>query len=171
MKEIIILVDENDKEIGNEEKMKAHLEGKLHRAFSILIFNLEGKMLIHKRAESKYHSGGLWTNACCSHPRVNEELSAAVHRRLMEEMGFDCELNEIFNFIYKKDVGDELIEHEFDHVFVGEYDGKVNPNPQEVDDYKWISLTDLDKEIKENPENFTEWFKILFNKFIDSTQE
>lgn len=166
MSEFVVLVDEHDKEIGSEEKMKAHREGKLHRAFSIFVFNSKGEMLLHKRAKQKYHSGGLWTNACCSHPRVGEPLEEAVHRRLKEEMGFDCALKEIFHFIYNAHVGD-LTEHELDHVFVGEYNGEVCPDHREADDYKWVCVETVKEDVDAYPENYTEWFKIALGKVIE----
>jgi len=163
--EKVILVNEKDEEIGVEEKIKAHREGKLHRAFSIFIFNKKGELLIQKRAKSKYHSGGLWSNTCCSHPRPKEGLMEAAKRRLKEEMGIECELKEIFKLIYKVKVG-KLIEHEIDHVFVGKFDGKPKPNKKEVEGWKWVSLKELEKDMKENPEKYTEWFKIILPKLI-----
>lgn len=162
---MIILVDENDNEIGYTEKLEAHKTGKLHRAFSIFVFNPHGEMLIHKRAGHKYHSGGLWSNTCCSHPRKGESLKEAVHRRLQEEMGFDCDLQEIFHFVYTADLGD-LTEHELDHVFVGEYSGDITVNPEEVEDFAWVSVNELQKDIEENPQKYTEWFKIAVEKVI-----
>lgn len=169
MNEMIILVDESDKEIGTEEKMKTHQEGKLHRAFSIFIFNSSGEMLLQRRANSKYHSGGLWTNACCSHPRYGESTEQAAHRRLNEELGFDCDLKEIYHFIYNVKLDHNLTEHEFDHVLIGKYDGKIIPNKYEVSNTMWISFNDLKEEIKKNPENFTEWFKIAFRRFSETS--
>ena len=166
--EKVILVDEKDNEIGTEEKIKAHQNGgKLHRAFSIFIFNSQGQMLIHKRAKTKYHSPGLWTNACCSHPKPGESLKEAVHRRLKEEMGFDCELEEAFSFIYKADVGNGLTEWEFDHVFIGRFDGEPEPNPEEVDDWKWMNIDELKKDIEQNPEKYTPWFRIAFERVVN----
>jgi len=162
----VILVDENDNEIGTEEKMKAHQEGKLHRAFSIFIFNSKGELLLQKRAKSKYHSGGLWSNTCCSHPMPGEALEKTVHRRLKEEMGFDCELKEIFSFTYKAKFDNGLIEHEYDHVFIGKFDGKPTPNPEEVDEWKWIDVEELKKGIQENPDNYTYWLKASIDKII-----
>jgi len=166
--EKVILVDEKDNEIGTEEKIKAHQNGgKLHRAFSIFIFNSQGQMLIHKRAKTKYHSPGLWTNACCSHPKPGESLKEAVHRRLKEEMGFDCELEEVFNFIYKADVGNGLTEWEFDHVFIGRFDGEPKPSPEEVDEWKWMNIDELKKDIEQNPEKYTPWFRIAFERVVN----
>lgn len=165
MNEMVILVDENDKEIGIEEKMKAHQEGKLHRAFSIFVFNTNGEMLLQRRANNKYHSGGLWANTCCSHPKPGESIEQAAHRRLKEELGFDCELKELSHFIYKTKLDHDLTEHEFDHVLIGKYDGEIKPNKNEVDEIMWINIDDLKKEIEKHSENFTEWLKIAFNKF------
>ncbi len=166
MNEEVVLVDEDDNEIGVEEKIKAHKEGKLHRAFSIFIFNSRGEMLLQKRARNKYHSGGLWSNACCSHPKPGESLEQAVHRRLKEEMGFDCDLKRVFYFIYKADLNNEFTEYELDHVFIGKYDGEINPNRNEVEDWKWISINDLKEDIKQNPNKYTVWFKIVLDKVI-----
>ena len=135
--EQVILVDEKDKEIGLEEKIKAHKEGKLHRAFSVFVFNQKGEMLLQRRALTKYHSGGLWTNTCCSHPRKGEDVDKAASRRLKEEMGFSCGLKEVFSFIYKTGFDNGLMEHEFDHVFVGAYESEPKINPEEVAEYKW----------------------------------
>lgn len=166
MEERVILVDENDREIGSEEKLHAHRTGKLHRAFSIFTFNSKGEMLLQRRARNKYHSGGLWSNACCSHPRLGESLEGAVHRRLKEEMGFDTDLKEAFHFIYKAKVGN-LTEHELDHVFIGEYNGKVNPDPEEVEEYVWAELEPLKEDMKTHPEKYTEWFKIAFERVMN----
>lgn len=166
MRDEIILVDENDCEIGVEEKMCAHEKGLLHRAFSILVFNSENEILLQQRAKSKYHCGGLWSNTCCSHPRKGEALDAVIHRRLKEEMGFDCELNKVTSFIYKTTFDNGLTEHEYLHVFAGKFDGKPVPNPQEADDWKWMSLDELRKDIQENSEKYTYWFKLILEKII-----
>ena len=166
MEEKIILVNEKDEPVGEGEKLAVHLAGKLHRCFSIFIFNLKGEMLIQKRAQSKYHSGGLWTNACCSHPRVGEETDAAAKRRLLEEMGFDCPIREIFSFTYKAKLDHGITEHEFDHVFLGTFDGEVKINPEEADDYKWISTEKLSEDIKNNPDKYTYWFRIALEKVL-----
>jgi isopentenyl-diphosphate delta-isomerase len=167
MEEFVILVDENDNEIGIEEKMKAHEDAKLHRAFSIFIFNSKGEMLLQQRACDKYHSGCLWTNATCSHPRPGEKVEQAAHRRLQEEMGFDTDLKKEFHFIYKAKFDHGLTEHELDHVFIGQYDGPINLNSDEADDYKWIDLATLQKDMKENPNDYTVWFKIAFKKVLN----
>jgi len=165
MEERVVLVDENDREVGNEEKMKAHLDGgKLHRAFSIFVFNSKGETLIQKRANGKYHCPGLWSNTCCGHPRPGEELTSAAHRRLKEEMGFDCDFKEISSFIYKTGFDNGLTEWEFDHFFVGEYDGEVKANPNEAGEWKWIEMEELKKDIKENPQDYTYWFKMALDK-------
>ena len=167
MNEYIILVNKSDTQTGTQEKMAAHEQANLHRAFSVFIFNKKGEMLLQQRAKNKYHSGGLWTNACCSHPRPGEETEDAAHRRLKEEMGFDCELEKAFHFIYKTEFDFGLTEHELDHVFIGQYDGEIVPNPAEVEDYKWIKVDDLKKEITDNSELFTSWFKLSINKVIE----
>ncbi len=166
MAEYVILVDREDKEIGTEEKMKAHEDGKLHRAFSIFVFNSKGELLLQRRALSKYHCGGLWTNTCCSHPRKGELLEEAVHRRLLEEMGFDCELREVFSFSYKAKFDNGLIENEIDHVFMGNFEGEPVINKEEVEEFKWISVDDLKKDISENSGKYTPWFKIAIQQVI-----
>ena len=167
MSEMVVLVDENDREIGTEEKMEAHEEGRLHRAFSIFIFNSKGEMLLQRRAFGKYHSGGLWTNACCSHPKPNESVERAAHRRLREELGFDCKLTERFCFIYKARLDHGLIEHEFDHVLTGNHDGEIVPNGDEVSEILWITIDDLKSEMRRHPNDFTEWFKTGISKFFE----
>ncbi|MFH1187620.1 MAG: isopentenyl-diphosphate Delta-isomerase [bacterium] len=162
----IILVDEHDNEIGAEEKLKAHREGKLHRCFSILVFNSKNELLIQQRAKTKYHTPGLWTNTCCSHPRKGKNLKEEAQKRLKEEMGFNCELKEIFSFIYKAKFDNGLTEHEYDHVFIGKFDSEPNPNPEEADDYKWVSLDDLKKDITKNPKKYTPWFGIILKKLL-----
>ncbi len=163
MQEHVVLVDPMGREIGTEEKLKAHREGKLHRAFSIFIFNTLGELLLQKRSETKYHSGGLWTNTCCSHPRLGESHYWEARRRLNEEMGFDCELTELFSFIYHAKLENNLFEHELDHVFVGRYDGQPVPNPDEADDWKWMDIEKLKRDVGENPEHYTYWFKLILN--------
>jgi isopentenyl-diphosphate delta-isomerase len=163
--EMVILVDENDNEIGTREKQQAHISGELHRAISVFIFNSEGKMLLQRRAHHKYHSGGLWTNACCSHPRPTEETLAAARRRLSEEMGIDCrELKHAFSFTYKAILDNNLTEHEFDHVFIGKTDQTPKINQEEVCEWKYISMTELEKDILKNPQNYTYWFKLIFDR-------
>ena len=163
---MVVLVDKNDDEIGVEEKIKAHKEGKLHRAFSIFIFNSKGELLLQQRAKEKYHSGGLWTNTVCSHPAPGEKLEEATKRRLNEEMGFTTETKEIFSFIYQSEYENGLTEHEFDHIFVGNYDNDPDINKEEAMDHKWISIDELNKDIKTNPDNYTTWFKIILENEI-----
>ena len=165
----VILVDEKDRQLGLEDKMGAHQNGaKLHRAFSVFVFNSKGETLLQQRAMSKYHSQGKWTNTCCSHPMPGETAEQAAHRRLKEEMGFDCEMREAFSFIYRADVGNGLTEHEFDHVFFGTYEGKPKPDKDEVMDYRWVSLDELKKEIQKTPEAFTPWLRIGLDRVISS---
>ena len=164
----IILVDRKDEVMGKGEKMWVHKKGKLHRAFSIFLFNSKGEMLLQQRAKSKYHSGGLWTNACCSHPRSGQKLEEETKRRLKEEMGIRCPLKKAFSFIYKAKVGD-LIEYEFDHVFMGRYEGKPKINKKEADDWKWIKTEDLKKDVKKHPRKYTAWFKKIFKKVLDKS--
>lgn len=167
MSEKLIIVDENDNQISTGEKLKIHQQGILHRCFSIFVFNSEGNLLLQKRSRSKYHSGGLWTNTCCSHPRDGEDIKIAVHRRLKEEMGFDCNLKELFSFIYKAELDNNLTEHEYDHVFSGFYDGEIVANPEEVEDFKWIKPELLLKEINIGPKHFTVWLPIALKKIIE----
>ena len=164
MEEKVILVDQNDEKIGLMNKMEAHEKGLLHRAFSIFVFNQKGEFLIQQRALSKYHSPGEWANTCCSHQRDHETTLAAAHRRLQEEMGFDISLTEVFNFTYKKKFGNGLTEHEFDHVLFGQFDGEPNMNLDEVESWKYISLTDLKEEISQFPEKYTIWLQIALKE-------
>ena len=145
------------------DKLEAHVKGALHRAFSILIFNSKGEMLLQKRAGSKYHSGGLWTNACCSHPVPGEAIEAATRRRLLYEMGIDVPTSFAYKFIYKTALDSNLTEHEFDHVFVGTFDGVPNVNPEEVEDWRFVSLADLKKDVTAHPERYTYWFRLILN--------
>lgn len=165
--ELVVLVNEADQQIGLMEKLEAHQKGLLHRAFSVFLFNKKGEMLLQKRANTKYHSPNLWTNAVCSHPRNGESYKNGAMRRLNEELGISTEIEEKFHFIYKADVGQNLWEHELDYVFVGIYNGIFNLNPNEVSETRYISLIDLQKEILSNPDNFTEWFKIILNKYLE----
>jgi len=165
MEEKVVLVTEKDEVLGLMEKMQAHENGILHRAFSVFLYNSKGEMLLQKRAAEKYHSPNQWTNACCSHPRIEETYEQAAKRRIKEELGIDCELEEKFWFIYKADVGQNLWEHELDHVFVGNYEGEFNLNKEEVSEVRYISLENLNIELENNPENFTEWFKIILEEY------
>jgi isopentenyl-diphosphate delta-isomerase len=170
MQEIINLVNTNGEVIGNIEKLEAHKKGLLHEAFSIFIFNKNKELLMQRRAFEKYHSGGLWTNTCCSHPRYGEDLNIAIHRRMIEEMGFDIPvLKKVYSFIYNVSIDNGLIEHEYDHVYIGQYNNEIiNPNPNEVCEYKWVSVDSLKKDIQSNPDLYTEWIKIILNdeKFL-----
>lgn len=157
----ITLVDKNDVPIGVGEKMDVHRRGLLHRAFSILVFNDAGELLIQRRALGKYHCGGLWANTCCSHPAPDESYLDAAHRRLLEEMGFDCPLEEKFVFQYRAEFENELIENEIDHVFFGAWNGVPKINPTEVCEYRWLQIEELFEEIKISPEKFAPWFLIL----------
>ncbi|MCR5646280.1 MAG: isopentenyl-diphosphate Delta-isomerase [Bacteroidales bacterium] len=164
MMEHVVLVDEKDTQIGIMEKMAAHIVPRLHRAFSIFIFNSKGEMLLQQRALTKYHSPGLWTNTCCSHPRNGETLAQATARRLKEEMGLSCDMHEVFTFIYKAPVGLGLIEHEFDHVWFGQCDTAPTINTDEVASFKYMNLDDIATDMKDHPEQYTEWFKISFEE-------
>lgn len=163
----VILVDENDVPIGIMEKMEAHQKALLHRAFSIFIFNNKEEMLLHKRSDKKYHSPGLWTNACCSHPQPNEGTLESALNRLQMEMGFTTDLSEVFNFTYKANFDNGLTEHEFDHVFIGNYNGDILPNEDEVSDYCFMSMKEIKNSIQLYPHKYTEWFKIAFPKVED----
>jgi isopentenyl-diphosphate Delta-isomerase len=164
MQEQVILVDDCDREIGVAEKLQAHLEASLHRAFSVFVFRDSGELLLQRRALAKYHSSGLWSNTCCGHPRPGELTLDAAHRRLREEMGFDCELDECFSFIYQQAVGNGLIEFECDHVFVGRSQAVPEPSPEEVFEWRWQSTEDVRREIDKHPERFTRWFPDALEK-------
>ncbi len=166
-KEYVILVDKNDKAVGLMEKMEAHEKAILHRAFSVFIFNSEGNLMLQQRAQHKYHSPGLWTNTVCSHPREGEKTDDAAHRRIVEEMGFDCSFEEAFSFVYKADVGLGLTEHEFDHIFIGNSDTKPLINSDEVESWKYVELRWLEEDVKINPLNYTEWFKIALAEVLE----
>ena len=158
----LILVDENDSPTGTMEKMEVHQKALLHRAFSVFIFNSKGDMLLQQRASNKYHSGGLWTNACCSHPREGQQTIEAAERRLQEEMGFTIPLKKAFNFTYKAALDNGLTEYEYDHVFIGTYDGAIDPDEDEVKDFCFVSIDEIKTSIQSHPQKYTEWFKIAF---------
>lgn len=168
MTEYVVLVDELDNKVGLMEKMEAHINPTLHRAFSIFIFNSKNEMLLQQRALSKYHTPGLWTNTCCSHPRDGESLHDAANRRLQEEMGMQCELKEAFSFIYKADVMQGLVEHEFDHVFIGTSDDLPIINKDEVESFRYDTVENIKADIERNPQNYTAWFKIAFDKLLET---
>jgi isopentenyl-diphosphate delta-isomerase len=162
--ELLILVDEHDQPVGRLEKLLVHQQGLLHRAFSIFIFNNKGQLILQQRADEKYHSGGLWTNTCCSHPHYGEEMIDAVQKRLSEEMGIRCKPVFVFSFIYKTKFENGLTEHEYDHVYFGISDDTPQPNHAEVKDWKYISLEYLGEELKKNPKIYSAWLAICFDK-------
>jgi isopentenyl-diphosphate Delta-isomerase len=164
--EQVILVDQNDVALGSMFKQLAHTEGKLHRAFSVFIFNRNGELLLQQRALNKYHSAGKWTNTCCSHPRPGEETLEAAHRRLKEEMGMECILRPAFCFQYHAFLDNGLIEHEYDHVYFGSTDFVPVPNPDEVANFEYINLLTLEKELANTPEKYTAWLKICFEELL-----
>ena len=165
--EKVILVNERDEPLGTMEKMEAHEKALLHRAFSVFVFNDKGETMIQQRALHKYHSPGLWTNTCCSHQREGESNLEAGKRRLREEMGFSTYLKEVFSFIYKAPFDNGLTEHEFDHVMVGKFNGTPDINPDEVASWKWMSLEDIKEDMQNDPEKYTAWFRIIFEKFYN----
>lgn len=165
--EKVILVDEQNNPIGLMPKLEAHKKALLHRAFSVFIMNRKGEVMLQQRALHKYHSPGLWTNTCCSHQRENETNVEAGKRRLQEEMGFVTELTDVISFIYKAPFDNGLTEHEYDHVLLGYYEENPNINPEEVADWKWELPENIKKDIEQNPQKYTEWFKIIFEKFYD----
>ena len=160
----VILVDVNDRPVGSMEKMQAHEQGLLHRAFSVFIFNGKGEMLLQQRTLSKYHSGGLWTNACCSHPFPDEETAEAARRRLKEELGFETPIEKVFDFVYKADFDNGLTEHEFDHVFNGEYEGEILLNKEEAMDVCYKDVQEIKHLLQEYPKEYTAWFHLAFPK-------
>jgi isopentenyl-diphosphate delta-isomerase len=164
MEELLILVDENDNETGSMNKLDVHQSGVLHRAFSVFIFNQKGEILLQQRSDKKYHSAGLWSNTCCSHPLKDETVNDAVSRRLREEIGMECTTQFQFSFIYKAALENGLIEHEFDHVYFGKSDDIPAPDPNEVKDWKYIRPEKLKEEIILNPEKYSVWLKICFPK-------
>nr|WP_255647328.1 isopentenyl-diphosphate Delta-isomerase [Fulvivirga sedimenti] len=159
--EEVVLVDDSDNPLGVMEKLEAHRQGVLHRAFSVLLFNDEGQLLLQRRAKSKYHSAGLWTNTCCSHPRPDENIQLATERRLAEEMGISMSPEFLYSFKYKANLDSNLVEHEFDHVFTGVYNGIPNINPDEVADWRYTDLSDIRTDIDVNPGNYTAWFRLI----------
>ncbi|MGB3606348.1 MAG: isopentenyl-diphosphate Delta-isomerase [Psychroserpens sp.] len=165
--ERVILVNENDEQIGTMPKIEAHEKALLHRAFSVFVFNDNNELMLQQRAKHKYHSPLLWTNTCCSHQRVGETNLQAGKRRLMEEMGFETELRETISFIYKAPFDNGLTEHEFDHVMVGNFIKEPKINPDEVEAWKWMPLDAVKEDIGANPKIYTEWFKIIFDKFYE----
>jgi isopentenyl-diphosphate delta-isomerase len=165
--EQVILVNELDEQIGLMPKMEAHEKALLHRAFSVFIFNDKNELMLQQRALTKYHSPGLWTNTCCSHQREGESNIEAGTRRLQEEMGFTTPLKDTISFIYKAPFDNGLTEHEFDHILLGHYNAEPELNPDEAHAYKWVTLEEVKKDLNINPDNYTAWFKIIFDKFYD----
>ena len=165
--ERVILVNENDEQIGTMPKMEAHEKALLHRAFSVLVFTAKDALMLQQRASHKYHSPLLWTNTCCSHQRVGESNIEAGKRRLMEEMGFVVDLKDTISFIYKAPFDNGLTEHEYDHILVGRFNGDPLINPDEVNDWKWMTLEQVKTDMEHHPELYTEWFKIIFDKFFN----
>jgi isopentenyl-diphosphate delta-isomerase len=155
--EHVVLVDQQDREIGTEEKLAAHRRGVLHRAFSVFVFDGKGRLLLQRRAAGKYHSAGLWSNTCCGHPRPGEPTDRAARRRLLEEMGFDCPLTPVFSFIYRADLGAGLSEHELDHVFIGRHAGAVRPDPSEVSEWRAVPMGELLDDLAQNPARYSVW--------------
>ncbi len=162
----VVLVDEHDNELGTMGKMQAHREGRLHRAFSVFVFNDQDEMLLQRRAAGKYHSPGLWSNACCSHPRPGEAVINAAHRRLGEELGFDCELKHAFSFVYRAQLEAGLTEHEYDHVLFGQYSGVPEPDPTEADACTYEPEEVIRRALADNPEKFTAWFRICIDRVL-----
>ena len=167
MEEQVVLVDEKDNQIGLMAKMEAHEKAVLHRAFSVFIFNKKGELMLQQRAASKYHSPLLWTNTCCSHQRDGETNLQAGKRRLYEEMGFVTEIKEVFSFIYKAPFDNGLTEHELDHVMIGSFEDGPKINKEEVESYKWMTLPDVKNDMEKNPQEYTAWFKIIFDKSFE----
>lgn len=171
MKKDIILVNSEDKQTGVGEKKEVHQSGKLHRAFSIFVFNSSGKLLLQKRAKGKYHSGGLWTNTCCGHPMPGESIEKAAVRRLEEEMGFQCGVQEAFSFCYNARLDGHMIENEYDHVLGGVFDGDPVPDPKEVEGWKWEDACQIKKDVAANSHKYTHWFKIIAEKLDDIAEQ
>ncbi|MBK9388738.1 MAG: isopentenyl-diphosphate Delta-isomerase [Bacteroidetes bacterium] len=169
----VILVDENDIQTGIAGKLEAHEKALLHRAVSVFIINSKGEWILQRRAFDKYHSNGLWTNTCCTHPHPGESVFDAAKRRLKEEMGIVCNVTWLFSFIYKEKLDNELTEHELDHVFLGITDSDPMINTAEVEEWERISFTDIQNDLKQNPDRYTYWFREIYekvNKYITKIQ-
>ena len=171
IEELVLLVNERDEPVGTMGKLRAHQEGALHRAFSVFLFDDAGRLLLQRRAAGKYHSPGLWTNTCCSHPRPDEAVADAARRRLMEEMGIDTAVEHRFSFLYRAGFENGLIEHELDHVFFGRWNGDARPNPDEVDEWTYIHLDELDAELTRHPERYTAWLRICWEQVREALRE
>lgn len=165
MKEYVVLVDKDNNPIGTQEKLEAHIKGSLHSAFSIFVFNAQGHLLIQQRSKLKYHTPGLWSNTCCSHPRLDESSLNAVKRRIHEEMGFVCNVSSLFSCYYNLELDNHLIEHENNQLYIGEYNGNPNPNPKEVSNWRWVKLDKLSEEMILSPDRFTPWFILMINQY------
>lgn len=165
--QLLILVDEQDNELGVMDKLSVHEKGLLHRAFSVFIFNTDMQLLLQQRSEYKYHSAGVWSNTCCSHPRPGEKMLQAINRRLKEEMGMECNTVFAFNFIYRVELDNGLTEHEYDHVYIGISNTPPIPTTSEVKDWKYMSLEELKEDIAVKPQQYTEWLKICLPKIIE----
>ena len=166
MEEQVVLVDESDNEIGVEGKASVHRSGKLHRAISVFVFDAGNRVLLQQRASTKYHSAGLWSNTCCTHPRPDEDNITAANRRLREEMGIECELTKAFSFVYHATLPNCLVEHEYDHVFFGRYDGEPVPNCDEADDWQWMDMTTLSADVKRNPGSYSFWLAVCLDRVV-----
>lgn len=166
MNDELILVDLNDTVIGKGEKLWVHQNDKLHRAFSVFIIS-GNKMLIQRRNRKKYHSGGLWANACCSHPRFGESLEEAVHRRMREELGMETEVRELFHFVYRTSYDNSLTEYEYDHVFIGDYADSFSPSAEEIEELKWIEIDDLKNDVLQKPQCYASWFIIALPRLLE----
>jgi isopentenyl-diphosphate delta-isomerase len=164
--EEVILVDQDDREVGVAEKLQVHRDGSLHRAFSIFVFNSQGQLLVQQRAMDKYHSGGLWTNTGDGHPRPGETVEAASRRRLKEEMGFECDLELLFRFTYQVELENGLFEHEVDYVLVGQFDGDPSPDPAEVGDWEWAEVVTLRRDVQQNPDRYAYWFRAPLDRVL-----
>jgi isopentenyl-diphosphate Delta-isomerase len=170
MQNLIALTDSNDVVYGFKDKIEVHQQGLLHRAFSIFVFNDDNKLLLQRRALNKYHSGGLWTNTCCSHQVFGEDFQTTLHRRLIEEMGFDCDLIKSFTFHYHAGMDNSLIENELDHVYIGYYNGSPKPDPNEVCDWRWVSINEIEDELNNDRNRFTYWFNVAFRKIMQHAE-
>lgn len=166
MEEYVVLVNEHDEEVGVREKLQAHLDGTLHRAISVFLFNDQGELLLQQRHPEKYHSGGLWSNTCCSHPRPGEPVATAAQRRLGQEMGVRCDLQWVFGFVYRSKLERHLYEHEYDHVFVGLFNGTPLPDPSEVFAWRWATTDALQKDIAAHPDRYTYWFRLVLERVL-----
>lgn len=170
MDDTLVLVDLFDNEIGKASKKEVHEKGLLHRAFSVFIVN-DGRMLIQKRNRNKYHSGGLWTNACCSHPRYGELLDEAVIRRIKEELGITTQFDKAFRFVYRSTFKNGITEYEYDHVFISDYNGNIEPDEDEIEEYKWVGLEELADDLVNYPDKYTAWFQIAAPKVLELVYE